>query len=230
MLAAPVPIAVQNAFAALDHDMSRGSDLLFVIDGATVQCAAEVWAAWRIFTGRIARLTMFHHARALYEAHALMAWLLDDYNGRGDRIVKETLRERLEFEKAMERIDWHQPSDATDLGHTLLNDPAVKALPTTYQQTEGDPVLRYDYPLFWKHSSAHVHPYHIHAGELDVENEQMLMNQLLAGIIRHAAGAYLRIVSYFRLDLPKGEMDALSGAADWGRYRFALPSKDAQTN
>lgn len=53
MLAGPVPIAIQNAFAAFDHDMSRGSDLLFVIDGVVVQCAAEVWAARRIFIGRM---------------------------------------------------------------------------------------------------------------------------------------------------------------------------------
>src|SRR2546428_367027 len=77
-LATSVPIAIRNTFMALDHDMKGGSDHLFLIEGLVVQAAAEVWAAEQILRGKLATLTMFHHVRALYEAHAITYWMFGD--------------------------------------------------------------------------------------------------------------------------------------------------------
>jgi hypothetical protein len=219
-LAGPVPIKVRKTFMALDHDMTGGSDHLFVIEGLVCQAAAEVWAAAVILKAEVAPLTMFHHARALYEAHAMIYWVLADLHGRGPQLVKDYLRERRQFERDAEKSIGKVVSDIKPAGHTLIDDPNVPSPPSVRDQVKGHPVLEFDYAVFWKYASAHSHPGNIGTGEIDQDSERREILQIMSGTIRHAAGVYRHIVNHCNLDLgPVGEQ--LAEAEDYARFRFA---------
>ncbi len=218
-LSGTVPIKARETFMALDHDMTGGSDHLFLIEGLVCQAAAEVWAASAILKAEVAPLTMFHHARALYEAHAMTYWLLGDLTNRAPRLLKDYLSEREGFERAAEKSIGAVVSDIAPGGRTLLNDEKVRLPPSVKDQARGHPVLEFDYALFWKYASAHSHPGNIGTGEIDLESEQTTIIQIMGGAIRHAAGVYRHIVNHYKLELgDAGEQ--LAGAEDYARYRF----------
>ncbi len=219
-LSGTVPIKVRETFMALDHDMTGGSDYLFVIEGLVCQAAAEVWAADAILRAKIAPLTMFHHGRALYEAHAMTSWLLGDLEARWPRVVKDYLKEREGFERAADKSIGKVVTDISAGGRTLLHDQKVRLPPPVPEQVKGHPVLEFDYALFWKYASAHAHPGNIGTGEIDQDSERTTIMQIMAGAIRHAAGVYRHIVSHYNLNLGAAGK-ALVEAEDYARYRFA---------
>ncbi len=218
-LASTVPIAVQNAFMRLDHDMKSGSDHLFVIDGLVVQAAAEVWAAETILRSQLGLLTMFHHARALYEAHAIIYWMLGDLSARSLGVLKKTVRERSGFEKAAEKSIGAVVSDIAAGGKKLLENNAIREPPKVHDQIKGHPVLEFDYAIFWKFASAHTHPSHVGTGEVDLNNERMTIMQMMAGVIRHSCGIYRHVTNEFGLDLGAVKDDLLK-AEEYSRYHF----------
>ncbi len=218
-LASTVPIKVRETFMALDHDMSGGSDHLFLMEGLVVQAAAEVWAAAVILKALVAPLTMYHHARALYEAHAMMYWLLGDVHNRALRLQKDHLMEREGFEKAALKSIGEVESDIALAGKSLIDDAAVLRPPSVHDQGLGHPVLEFDYAMFWKYASAHAHPGSIQTGEIDPENERGNIMQIMAGIVRHAAGVYRHLTHHFKLDLGEAR-EQLAKAEDYARYRF----------
>ena|SRR2546425_4261135 len=218
-LAGDVPIKVRETFVTLDHDMTKGSDHLSLIEGLVCHAAAEVWASDTILRAQVAPLTMFHHARALYEAHAMTYWLLGDLPNRAPRLLKDYLAEREGFEEAAEKSIGKVVTDIAPGGRTLLNDPRVKRPPSVHDQVTGHPVLEFDYALFWKYASAHSHPGNIGTGEIDQDSERTTILQIMGGAIRHSAGVYRHIVNHYNLDLgPVGEQ--LAEAEDYARYRF----------
>lgn len=219
-LAVAVPIKVRGAFMALEHDMTAGSDHLFLIEGLVCQGAAEVLACDSILRAKMAPLTMFHHARALYEAHAMMYWLLGDIPGRSLRLLKDYLKERAGFERAAEESIGKVATDIKAAGHALLNDPVVRPPPSVHDQGIGHPILEFDYAMFWKYASAHTHTGNIGTGEIDSENERTMILQIMGGTIRHAAGVYRHVVSRFKLDLGAVGQQ-LTEAEEYARYRFS---------
>ena len=218
-LSSTVPIAVQNTFMALDHDMKGGSDHLFVIDGLVLQAAAEVWAAETILRGQLALLTIFHHARALYEAHAITYWLLGDVQARSLRALKKALRERRGFEEAAKTSIGVVVTDIAAGGQRLLDDGTVREIPKMHELVKGHPVLEFDYAIFWKYASAHAHPSSIGTGEVDVESERTTIMQMIAGVIRHSCGVYRHVAEKYGLDLGPA-MNELKEAEEFSRYRF----------
>lgn len=219
-LTAPVPTRLCKAFVMLDHDMSDGSDRLFIVDGLIGKAAAEIWAAHVILSGSLGPLTMYHHARALYEAHALAYWLLGDFATRWQRVLKETLRERLKFEEECKGSIGEIHTDVMEAGHQLIADPSVKNPPSIKDQIKGNPVLSFDYALFWKHSSAHIHPGHIGTDEIDYSSEKTALEQLIRGTVRHCAGVYRCIADAF--DLAFETDDLLRKAEEYSRHQFDL--------
>lgn len=218
-LATAVAMAVQKTFLELDHDMSQGSDHLFLIDGLALQAATEVWAADAILRAKLAPLTMFSHARALYEAHAMTYWMFLDLPTRLPRLMKKHLIEREGFERAAEKSIGKVVTDIAPAGRTLMNDQAVHFPPNVDQQVVGHPVLEFDYAVFWKYASSHTHAGHIGTGEIDRENERTMIKQIMGGILRQAAGVYRHVVNYYKLNLG-GVAEQLEEAEAYGRYRF----------
>jgi hypothetical protein len=221
-LTGPVGVGLSKRFVMLDHDMAEGSDRLFILEGLIGKAAAEVWATDAIVQLGLAPLTSFHHARALYEAHALAYWLLADFANRWQRVLKESIRERLSFEKECTTSIGAVKTDITDVGRELLEDGSVKEPPSVKDQVVGHPVLEFDYALFWKYSSAHVHPGHIGMGEIDPETERSNIEWILGGAIRHSAGIYREISSGFNIP----DFDASSllvSAEEYSKYTFDLP-------
>ncbi len=228
-LAATVPTAVRSTFMDLDHDMTGGSDHLFLIEGLVVQAAAEVWAAEAILRAKLAPLTMFHHARALYEAHAITYWMFGDLPTRWPRVLKKYVKERDEFERAAEKSIGKVATDIAEAGRALLTDAAVRLPPTVHDQGRGHPVLEFDYAFFWKCASAHAHPSNIGTGEINVESERTTITQIMAGVIRHAAGVYRHVINYYKLELG-AVAEQLAEAENYARYRFdSAPVEPATT-
>lgn len=219
-LTAPVPTELSKAFMLLDHDMSDGSDRLLIVDGLIAKAAAEIWAADVILSGSLGPLTMYHHARALYEAHALAYWLLGDFATRWQRVLRETLRERLKFEEECKWSIGDIHTDVTEAGHQLIADLSVKNPPSVKDQIKGNRVLSFDYALFWKNSSAHIHPGHIDMAEIDYRSEKTAIEQLMGGAVRHCAGVYRCIADAFDLAFETG--DLLRNAEEYSRYPFEV--------
>jgi len=216
-----VPLQLQAAFFKLPHDMSNGSDGLLVVEGLITQAAAELWAIERILKGRMALLTMFHHVRTLYEAHALTYWLLQDFVGRWPRVLKERQVERDRFEAAAAKSIGPVASDISDAGRALVADSAIKRLPSVFDMIEGNAVLEFDHAVFWKYSSAHTHPGFTFTAQIDAENERETIQQILGAAIRHTAGVYRLIADHFGI-AEQGVIEPLAAAEDFARYRFSL--------
>ncbi len=215
-LTGPVSVGLRKRFMLLEHDMTDGSERLFIVESLIGKAAAEVWAAATIVSSGLAPLTMFHHARALYETHALAYWLLADFDDRWKRVLKETLRERRSLEE--ECIDSIGPieTDITHLGHDL-EDTSLKEPPSVKDQILGHQVLEFDYALFWKYSSAHVHPGHIGMGEIDPDTERSNIEGILGGTIRHCAGTYRAIANGFNIP-DFDDSPLLAAAEEWSKY------------
>jgi hypothetical protein len=224
-LSVDVPLAVQRAFLETEHELRNGSDHLFMVDGIIVQAAAELAAAERILAGKSAPLTMFHHARALFEAHSLAYWLMQDVEQNALRLMKDHLRERDRFEQEAKQSIKTQVTDITNAGRRLLDDAAVKFPPTMFDIVRSDVVLRYDLAFFWKYSSSHVHPGSIGTGQVDAANERTTIEQLAGGSIRHAAGTYRRIVDRYRLQIGEAKQQ-LEDAESYAEYKYELPPVD----
>ena len=223
-LMARVPSELQKEFLSLEHDMSGGSDRLYIVDGLIKKAAAELWAADEILTGELAPLTMFHHARALYEAHALAYWLCKDFANRWKRVLKDGMRERLRFEDEYKKSIGAVPSDITDAGQALIDDDSIKLPPRVFDQTSGNAVLTSDYAFFWKYSSAHVHAGHMETGTATVQTERWTIGELLRGLVRHAAGTYREIANFY--DIGRDECAArLRDAEDYATNQ-RTPSTD----
>ena len=165
---------------------------------------------------------MFHHARAINEAHATAAWLTADVEGRWRRILKDHVRERLRFEEAAASSLGKVSTDITANGLALLNDLSVKLPPTIADMVKDFPTLRYDLAYFWKHSSAHVHPGSISVGHIDAQSERVMAEQILAGCIRHAAGPYRAIVDRYGVSAPE-VVQPLQEAGACAKYTFEIP-------
>ncbi len=222
-LAAPIPIAVLSALLECDHDFSDGSDHLILVESLIHKTAAEVWAAERILSGELGRLTMFHHARALYEGHALSHWMFTDFARNWQRVEKEVLWERDTLEKSCLDSIGPIPTDITEIGRRLLDDPRVLRPPSVFDQAKTKPILRYDYASFWKYSSAHVHPAHIGGARVTHELERITIDQIIGAVVRHAAGTYREIVDQFRLQGAALE-SLLSESEEYGKYPFDIPN------
>jgi hypothetical protein len=221
-LIADVPLGVQRTFAEQNHDMSGGSDPLFIIDGLVIQAAAELFAAERIFAGEMAQLTMFHHARAVYEAHAIAYWLCQDVDGRWKRLMKSNLLERQRFESEVQHSMGAVPTDISEDGIALLNDDSVKRAPNMIDMVKTDALLRFDLAMFWKYSSSLVHPGALGAARIDRESERVMIEQVCGGCIRHAAGTFRRVLDRY----PGADPDtqaALAAAEEYSAYLFDLP-------
>jgi hypothetical protein len=226
VLTAAVPAALRAAFVSLDHDFSNGSDHVFLLEGLITQAAAEIWASERIRSGKLATLTIFHHARALYEAHALAYWLTEDVDGRWRRLMKDHIRERQRFEVEASSSIGQIETDITAFGHALLADDSVKLPPSMFDMVKNHPVLRYDLAFFWKHSSAHVHPGSISVAAIDARSERTMIEQILAGCVRHAAGTYRQIIDRYAITDAK-VVDPLREAEAWASYRFPIPNQES---
>src|SRR5262249_11110768 len=162
----------------------------------------------------LAPLTIFHHARALYEAHATAYWLMEDLEGRWPRLMKSHIRERHRFEEEAGLTMGRVPTDISERGRALLTDDAVKLPPTMFDMVRADPVLRYDLAFFWKSSSIHVHPGGTGTAAIDVDSERTMIEQILAGVIRHAAGTYRRIADHFGIT-DVAVIEPLGAAEGW---------------
>lgn len=218
-LSTPIPIAVQNAFTAREHDLSRGSDHLFLVDGMITQTAAEVWAARQLLLGELAPLTILHHARALYEAHAVAYWMFGDFASRWPRVLKDSLRERQRFEDAARASIGEVRSDITDRGKSLVQDASIPLCPTLWDMTRGSPILEYDHAIFWKYASSFIHPAETYSAATDLESERTLIEQILAGVLRHSAGVYRLIINQFALVIGSPD-EVLREAEEYARYPF----------
>lgn len=221
-LTAVVPTELRAAFLNIPHDLSEGSDRLFMTEGLITQAAAETWAADRILAGKVGLLTIFHHARSLYEAHAVAYWMMGDLDARWQRVMKDHLRERDRFEKEMALTMGSVPSDISVAGRALLDDDSVKLPPSMFDMVNPEPQLRYDLGFFWKYSSIHIHPGGLGTASIDADSERTTIEQILAGVIRHASGAYRRIATHFAINDP-GVITPLEAAETWARYPFELP-------
>lgn len=145
-----IALKVQHEFKMFDHDLSDGSDHIVIVDGLIVQVAAETCASERLVTGETAILTAFHHARALYEAHALSWWMCQDFAARWKRVLKDRLRDRLRFDEAMSKSIGQVQTDVAQGGHDLLADTSIGHLPTMFDMTRGSAVLEFDHALLWE--------------------------------------------------------------------------------
>ncbi len=218
-LSGPIAIAVLDAFTDRDHDFSQGSDGVILVDGMIHQVAAETWAARQIFTGGMAPLTTLHHARAVYEAHAIAHWMFQDFPGRWPRVLKEALRERQRFEDAARKSIGEVLSDVTGSGKELLDDVAVSFPPSLWDMLPGSAVLQYDHAILWKYASSFTHAGYTYAADAEPHSERVFMEQLVVGVVRHSAAFYRRIVDQFALDF--GEADgALREAEEYTTYSF----------
>lgn len=222
-LTTDVALGVQRAFFDQNHDMSKGADPFFLIDGLVIQAAAELWAAERILVGKMAPLTMFHHARSIYEAHATVHWLLEDLDGRWKRIIKGHVRERQRFENEATHTFGGGPTDITAEGLALLADNSIKFPPTMFDMVRNDRVLRYDLGFLWKYSSIHIHPGGIGSGQIDPDNERIMIEQILGGLIRHTAGTFREVINRYPADAPD-TLAALEAAEGYSAYKFELPN------
>ncbi|MEO8624020.1 MAG: hypothetical protein ABI625_23275 [bacterium] len=218
-LVTDVALGIQTEFSGLSHDMSRGSDGIIVVDSLVMQAAAELWAAERILEGEMALLTMFHHVRALYEAHALSYWLLQDFRGRWPRVLKERQVERERFEKAAAKSIGPVATDITEAGQVLIKDATIRRLPKVFDMIKGHPDLELDHAVFWKYSSAHTHPGFTFTAEVDPHSERTMVEQILGGLIRHACGVYREVVNHFALE-SAATLESLSAAEKYSAYRF----------
>ncbi len=221
-IAAPIAIAVRSALLDLQHDYSDGSDPLLLVDSLIHKAAAEVWASHQILAGKLGRLTMFHHARALYEGHALAHWLFADFRSRVRRVLKETLLKRNKLENALVELGQPVNSDITASGRELLADKTVRLPPAVFDQAKSKGELLFDYAYFWKYSSAHVHPAHIQAAEINPTIERETIGQILTSIIRHSSGTFREIATYFNLEAHQ-PISGLAEAEAYGRYSLDLP-------
>jgi len=212
-----IPVAVQRSFADLDHDMSGGSDYLFVLDGLITKTAAEVWATDRILSSKLAVLTTMHHARALYETHALANWVLRDVRPRSLRVLKSLLVERERFENTAARSIGKLPSDIASGGRKLLEDDTVKRLPSVHDMIGDHQDLAFDEAIFWKYASAHIHPGYIGNAAVDARSERVMMEQIIGAVVRHAAGVYNCFVRTYELELGDSS-GALSEATRYATY------------
>ncbi|MGH8587713.1 MAG: hypothetical protein ACREWE_16530 [Gammaproteobacteria bacterium] len=222
-LSGPIAIAIDKALLERDHEFSRGSDGLELVRGLIPQTAAEVWAARQIVLGGLAPLMVLHHARGLYEAHAMAHWMFRDFDSRWERLLKDALRERQRFEAAARASIGEVASDLTDLGRALVDDAAVAPPPSLWDMIPGNPVLQYDHAIFWKYASAFTHPGSNYTGATDARSERIMIEQELAGIIRHSAAVYRLITDHFALGI--GEVaGALREAEEYSRYSFDVPA------
>jgi hypothetical protein len=221
-LCTDVTLGVQRAFFGQDHDMTGGSDHLFIIDGLVIQAAAELWAADRILKGEMAPLTMFHHARAIYEAHATAYWLCEDIDARWKRLMKSNLRERERFESEVQHSVGSVPTDISEQGKVLLADDSVRFAPNVFDMVRTDPLLRYDMALFWKYSSSLVHPGALGTARIETQSERTMIEQICGGCIRHAAGTFRRVLNRYP-GADSETLAALAAAEAYSAYPFQLP-------
>jgi len=213
-VAAVVATEVHHAYFMIDHDFADGADSFFAIEGMLVQCAAELMAADAILSRGIALLTIFHHARTIYEAHAVLHWVLQDWKARAPHLVKDVVVERGKFESALQKSGWTAPTNLTPRARALIGNAAVKQLPTIDQMIVGSHTLESDYPIQWKYASAHLHPYAIRSAEVDAQTERFIIEQILRGSIRHACAVYRCVATQYRITEPRA-LNLLSAAEAW---------------
>jgi hypothetical protein len=144
-----------------------------MVDGMIHQVAAETWAARQIFTGGMAPLTILHHARAVYEAHAIAYWMFQDFAGRWPRVLKEALRERQRFEEAARNSIGEVLSDVTGSGKDLLNDSTVTLLPTLWDMIPGNAILQYDHAILWKYACSFTHAGYTYGADAEPHRERV---------------------------------------------------------
>jgi hypothetical protein len=100
-----------------------------------------------------------------------------------------------------------------------VEDSSIRLPPSVLDMTRGSPVLQYDHAIFWKYATSFTHPGSDCTGRTDARSERILVEQVLAGVIRHSAAVYRLITDHITLEI--GETaGALREAEEYSRYSF----------